>query len=202
MARLKCSMRTAVFFTSEEYTSEPTIGQKGTFLPSSWAMPSASAVFPVPGAPARTQSRPQQLQSQAVMLTWRLCLRCLVWKECRQREGRLTCKKERPACHLLQLDHLHYETACFPRLVLANKSLRRRHMMLVCDVLSASQLLMLHHESYCASCRPQTDSDRAPSDIDLSDIAFISRPVHVTKGMWTVLVGPHFHKLHWRMLWP
>ena len=54
MARLKCSMRTAVFFTSEEYTSEPTIGQKGTFLPSSWAMPSASAVFPVPGAPAKT----------------------------------------------------------------------------------------------------------------------------------------------------
>ena len=53
MARLKCSMRTAVFLTSEEYTSEPTMGQKGTFLPSSCEMPSASAVFPVPGAPAR-----------------------------------------------------------------------------------------------------------------------------------------------------
>ena len=52
MARLKCSMRTAVFLTSEEYTSEPTMGQKGTFLPSSCEMPSASAVFPVPGAPA------------------------------------------------------------------------------------------------------------------------------------------------------
>ena len=64
MARLKCSMRTAVFFTSEEYTSEPTIGQKGTFLPSSWAMPSASAVLPVPGAPVKTQSRPQHLRYQ------------------------------------------------------------------------------------------------------------------------------------------
>lgn len=52
MARLKCSMRTAVFLTSEEYTSEPTMGQKGTFLPSSCEMPRASAVFPVPGAPA------------------------------------------------------------------------------------------------------------------------------------------------------
>ncbi len=51
MALLKCSMRTSVFFTSEEYTSEPTIGQKGTFLPSSCAIPRASAVFPVPGAP-------------------------------------------------------------------------------------------------------------------------------------------------------
>ncbi len=55
MARLKCSMRTAVFLTSEEYTSEPTMGQKGTFLPSSCDMPSASAVFPVPGAPATLQ---------------------------------------------------------------------------------------------------------------------------------------------------
>lgn len=30
MALRKCSMRTSVFFTSDEYTSEPTIGQKGT----------------------------------------------------------------------------------------------------------------------------------------------------------------------------
>lgn len=30
MARLKCSISTSVFFTSEEYTSDPTIGQKGT----------------------------------------------------------------------------------------------------------------------------------------------------------------------------
>ncbi len=35
MARLKCSMSTAVFLTSELYTSEPTIGQKGTLVPSS-----------------------------------------------------------------------------------------------------------------------------------------------------------------------
>ena len=69
MARLKCSMRTAVFFTSEEYTSEPTIGQKGTFLPSSWDMPSASAVFPVPGAPARIQCMLQQSQYRRVLRT-------------------------------------------------------------------------------------------------------------------------------------
>ena len=34
--------------TSLEYTSDATIGQKGTLLPSSWAMASANAVFPVP----------------------------------------------------------------------------------------------------------------------------------------------------------
>ena len=45
-------MRTAVFFTSLLYTSLPTMGQKGTLLPSSCATPSARAVFPVPGAPA------------------------------------------------------------------------------------------------------------------------------------------------------
>ena len=52
MERLKFSMSTSVFLTSEENTSEPTMGQKGTLVPSSWAMPSASAVLPVPGAPA------------------------------------------------------------------------------------------------------------------------------------------------------
>ena len=54
-------MSTAVFLTSDEYTSEPTIGQKGTLLPSSCATPSASAVFPLPGAPAhgdRAQPNP------------------------------------------------------------------------------------------------------------------------------------------------
>ena len=30
MARLKFSISTSVFFTSDEYTSEPTMGQKGT----------------------------------------------------------------------------------------------------------------------------------------------------------------------------
>lgn len=55
MARRKCSMSTAVFLTSDEYTSEPTIGQKGTLLPSSCATPSASAVLPLPGAPARDE---------------------------------------------------------------------------------------------------------------------------------------------------
>lgn len=35
MALLKFSMSTSVFLTSEEYTSEPTMGQKGTFVPSS-----------------------------------------------------------------------------------------------------------------------------------------------------------------------
>mmetsp|Transcript_7750 Transcript_7750/g.19732 ORF Transcript_7750/g.19732 Transcript_7750/m.19732 type:complete len:225 (-) Transcript_7750:80-754(-) len=52
IARRKCSISTSVFFTSVEYTSLPTIGQNGTLLPSSCAMPSASAVLPVPGAPA------------------------------------------------------------------------------------------------------------------------------------------------------
>lgn len=31
MARRKCSISTSVFFTSEEYTSDPTMGQKGTY---------------------------------------------------------------------------------------------------------------------------------------------------------------------------
>ena len=35
MARRKASASTSVFFTSVEYTSEPTIGQKGTLAPSS-----------------------------------------------------------------------------------------------------------------------------------------------------------------------
>jgi len=52
MALRKCSMRTAVFLTSLLYTSLPTMGQNGTLLPSSCATPSASAVLPVPGAPA------------------------------------------------------------------------------------------------------------------------------------------------------
>lgn len=30
MALRKCSMRTSVFLTSDEYTSDPTIGQNGT----------------------------------------------------------------------------------------------------------------------------------------------------------------------------
>lgn len=53
MALRKFSMSTSVFLTSAEYTSAPTIGQKGTFVPSSCAMPKAKAVLPVPGAPAR-----------------------------------------------------------------------------------------------------------------------------------------------------
>ena len=52
MARRKCSISTAVFLTSLLYTSLPTMGQNGTLLPSSCATPSASAVLPVPGAPA------------------------------------------------------------------------------------------------------------------------------------------------------
>jgi len=58
MARRKFSIKISVFFTSLEYTSEPTIGQKGTFVPSSCAIPSASAVLPVPGAPAMSSARP------------------------------------------------------------------------------------------------------------------------------------------------
>ena len=91
MARRKFSIRISVFFTSDEYTSDPTIGQNGTcgaplknwdkktpsrkmvqknnevgvpgiwmraLVPSSCAIPSASAVFPVPGAPANSSARP------------------------------------------------------------------------------------------------------------------------------------------------
>ena len=58
MARRKFSIRISVFFTSELYTSEPTIGQNGTFEPSSCAIPSARAVLPVPGAPAISRARP------------------------------------------------------------------------------------------------------------------------------------------------
>ena len=53
IALRKCSMSTAVFLTSLLYTSLPTMGQNGTLLPSSCATPSASAVLPVPGAPAQ-----------------------------------------------------------------------------------------------------------------------------------------------------
>lgn len=35
MARRKFSISTSVFLTSDENTSEPTIGQKGTFVPNS-----------------------------------------------------------------------------------------------------------------------------------------------------------------------
>ena len=46
IARLKFSIKISVFLTSELYTSDPTIGQKGTFGPSSCAIPSAKAVLP------------------------------------------------------------------------------------------------------------------------------------------------------------
>lgn len=55
---LKFSIRTSVFLTSEENTSDPTMGQKGTLGPSSWAMAKAIAVLPVPGGPARRIARP------------------------------------------------------------------------------------------------------------------------------------------------
>ena len=58
IARRKFSMSASVFFTSAEYISLPTIGQKGTFVPSSWLTASASAVFPVPGPPASSTARP------------------------------------------------------------------------------------------------------------------------------------------------
>ena len=44
MARLKFSISTSVFFISDEYTSLPTIGQKGTLDPNSWAIANAMAV--------------------------------------------------------------------------------------------------------------------------------------------------------------
>jgi hypothetical protein len=62
IARLNTSANTSVFFTSALYTSEPTIGQNGTFAPSSWEIASARAVFPVPGAPTRSSARPENFR--------------------------------------------------------------------------------------------------------------------------------------------
>ena len=55
---LKFSIKTYVFLTSEENTSEATIGQKGTLGPSYWAIAKAIAVFPVPGGPAKRRALP------------------------------------------------------------------------------------------------------------------------------------------------
>lgn len=55
---LKFYIRTSVFLTSDEKTSEATIGQKGTLGPSSWAMARAIAVLPVPGGPANRRALP------------------------------------------------------------------------------------------------------------------------------------------------
>lgn len=55
---LKCSIKTSVFLTSEENTSEATIGQNGTLGPSYWAIANAIAVFPVPGGPAKRRALP------------------------------------------------------------------------------------------------------------------------------------------------
>jgi len=54
----KCSIKTYVFFTSDEKTSDATMGQNGTFGPSSCAMAKAMAVLPVPGGPARRRALP------------------------------------------------------------------------------------------------------------------------------------------------
>ena len=58
MALRKFSIKASVFFTSAEYTSLPTMGQKGTFVPSSCDTASARAVLPVPGPPASSTARP------------------------------------------------------------------------------------------------------------------------------------------------
>ena len=62
MALRNASARTSVFFTSVLYTSDPTIGQKGTLTPSSCDTASASAVLPVPGAPTSKSARPANLR--------------------------------------------------------------------------------------------------------------------------------------------
>jgi hypothetical protein len=54
----KFSISTSVFFTSEENTSEATIGQKGTLGPNYCATARAIAVLPVPGGPAKSNARP------------------------------------------------------------------------------------------------------------------------------------------------
>jgi hypothetical protein len=48
MALRKFSIKISVFLTSDEYTSDPTIGQKGTFGPNSCDTARANAVLPVP----------------------------------------------------------------------------------------------------------------------------------------------------------
>ena len=55
---LKFYIKTSVFLTSDENTSEATIGQKGTLGPSYWAIAKAMAVFPVPGGPAKSKALP------------------------------------------------------------------------------------------------------------------------------------------------
>lgn len=55
---LKFSINTSVFFTSDEKTSDATMGQKGTFGPSSCAIARAIAVLPVPGGPASNKALP------------------------------------------------------------------------------------------------------------------------------------------------
>jgi hypothetical protein len=54
----KCYIRTSVFFTSEENTSDATMGQNGTFGPNYCAIANAMAVFPVPGGPAKSKALP------------------------------------------------------------------------------------------------------------------------------------------------
>ena len=75
IARRKFSIKISVFFTSDEYTSEPTIKQKGTFGPSSWETPRAIAVFPVPGGPAKSKAFPaiffDFINSTTIPQAWR-----------------------------------------------------------------------------------------------------------------------------------
>jgi hypothetical protein len=73
IARRKFSISTSVFFTSAEYTSDPTIGQNGTFDPSSWAMANAMAVFPVPGGPNK-RIKFDKLIRQVPVEQSRLCI--------------------------------------------------------------------------------------------------------------------------------
>lgn len=62
MALRNASAKTSVFLTSVLYTSDPTIGQNGTFAPSSCATANARAVFPVPGAPTSNNARPENFR--------------------------------------------------------------------------------------------------------------------------------------------
>ena len=56
MARLKCSMRTAVFLTSEEYTSEPPWGRRAPSCP-------APAICPAPALSSLFLERLQHCKS-------------------------------------------------------------------------------------------------------------------------------------------
>lgn len=95
--RLKFYIRTSVFLTYDEKTYDPTIGQKGTFGPSYWAMARAMAVLPVPGGPASNKARPaiflalirSTATPAALIRLWVLIWRWFVQRDLARFHGRI-----------------------------------------------------------------------------------------------------------------